>query len=202
MYINIVSLTPWKAWILSYQFAWNLFLARLPKVGLTLQVENSFVLSMVQNSFVLLMWVYSPFLVDIQITYCHIEQLVQWPDLMLKGLARWVVSPSHHLITQIGTNLWTLLHPWNIASQLPNSDAYTTIERDPWQKDRILMLDVHFFVKISKGGIKLFKKCFKVIVQGWLMFQQMWNQTKVVLNNKMLMNPTWAGLVGYWWGWS
>jgi hypothetical protein len=29
-----------------------------------------------------------------------------------------------------------------------------------------------FFVRIFKGGIELFKKCFKVVEQGWLMLQQ------------------------------
>jgi hypothetical protein len=30
---------------------------------------------------------------------------------MLKGLAVQVASPSHHFVTQVGTNLWTLFHP-------------------------------------------------------------------------------------------
>jgi hypothetical protein len=75
---------------------------KLPKVGLTLQVENPFVLSM---------WVHATSFINIQKTCCHTKQLVQWLDLMLKGLARWVVSPSHHLVTQIGTNLRVLFHP-------------------------------------------------------------------------------------------
>jgi hypothetical protein len=36
---------------------------------------------------------------------------MQWLDIMLKGLAMWVENPSHHLETQIKTNLWMLLHP-------------------------------------------------------------------------------------------
>jgi hypothetical protein len=50
--------------------------------------------------------------------YCHSKNLlshwkayVQWLELMLKGLERWVISPLHHLINQTGTNLWTLPHP-------------------------------------------------------------------------------------------
>jgi hypothetical protein len=42
-----------------------------------LMVQNSFVLLMVQNSFVLLMLVHDTSFVDLQRTYCHIEQLVQ-----------------------------------------------------------------------------------------------------------------------------
>ncbi len=60
---------------------------RLPKVGLTLQVGNSFVLLVVQIFFVLSTWVHGASFVDIQITH-HTKQLVQWLDLMLKGLAR------------------------------------------------------------------------------------------------------------------
>jgi hypothetical protein len=73
---------------LSYQSAWGRPLVRLPKVGLALQMENSFMLLVVQNSFVLLMWVHGAFIINVQKTCCHIEQLVQWLDLMLKGLAR------------------------------------------------------------------------------------------------------------------
>jgi hypothetical protein len=51
------------------------------------------------------------FFVDIQRACCHTEHLLQGFDLMMKGLAKWVVSPSHHLITQIGINLWTILYP-------------------------------------------------------------------------------------------
>jgi hypothetical protein len=47
------------------------------KVGLVLQVENPFVLSMVQNSFVLLVLVHEAFLVNVQRTNCHNKQLMQ-----------------------------------------------------------------------------------------------------------------------------
>ncbi len=47
------------------------------KVGLVLQVENPFVLSMVQNSFVLLVLVHEAFLVNVQRTNCHSKQLMQ-----------------------------------------------------------------------------------------------------------------------------
>jgi hypothetical protein len=48
-------------------------LATLPKGGLALQVENSFVLSVVQNSFVLLIGVHGTFFVDVQRICYHIE---------------------------------------------------------------------------------------------------------------------------------
>jgi hypothetical protein len=43
---------------------------------------------------------------------------------------------------------------------------------------------------MSKGGIEFFKKCFKVVEQGWLMFQQRWKLNKGCVNNKVPMNPT------------
>jgi hypothetical protein len=61
---------------------------RLPKAWLTLHVENPFVLLMVQNSFVLSMWVHSTFFVNFRKVCCHTKQLAQWPNLMLKGLAK------------------------------------------------------------------------------------------------------------------
>jgi hypothetical protein len=72
---------------LFYRFAWGHPLVKLPKVGLALEVENSFVLLVVQNSFVLSMLIHDASLVNIQKTCCHTEQLMQWLDIMLKGLA-------------------------------------------------------------------------------------------------------------------
>jgi hypothetical protein len=63
-------------------------LVRLLRVVLALQVQSSFVLMVVHNSFVLLMLVHNTSFVDVQKACCHTEQLVQWPNLMLKGLAR------------------------------------------------------------------------------------------------------------------
>jgi hypothetical protein len=54
-------------------------LSRLLKVELALQVKDSFVL---------LMWVHGASFVDVQKTRCHIKEFVQWPNLMLMGLAR------------------------------------------------------------------------------------------------------------------
>ncbi len=102
LYVNITSFVPWKAWILFYQFAWGCLLVRLLKAGLTLHV---------QNFFLLLMWVHGAFFVNVQRACCHMEQLVQGLDLMLKGLARWVVNPSNHLVTRTGINLRMILHP-------------------------------------------------------------------------------------------
>jgi hypothetical protein len=51
-------------------------------------VKNSFVLQVVQNSFVVSMWVHGISLVDSQRTCYHTKQFVQWFDLMLKGLAK------------------------------------------------------------------------------------------------------------------
>jgi hypothetical protein len=43
--------------------------------------------AVVQNSFVLSMLVHDVSFVNVQKSCCHTEQLVQWPDLILKGLA-------------------------------------------------------------------------------------------------------------------
>jgi hypothetical protein len=61
---------------------------RLLSAMLALQVESSFVLMVVQNSFVLLMLVHNTSFVDVQKACCHTGQLMQWPNLMLKGLTR------------------------------------------------------------------------------------------------------------------
>jgi len=61
---------------------------RLSKVELALQVENSFVLLIVQKKFVSSMWVHDASFINVRRTYYHTEQLMQWPDLMLKVLAR------------------------------------------------------------------------------------------------------------------
>jgi hypothetical protein len=71
LYVDVVFLALWRAWILSYQFAWGRPLARLLKARLAFPMENSFMLSVLQNSFVLSMWVHGDSLVDIQKTYCH-----------------------------------------------------------------------------------------------------------------------------------
>jgi hypothetical protein len=46
-----------------------------------------FCVAMVQNSFVLSMLVHDVSFVTVQKSCCHTEQLVQWFDLILKGLA-------------------------------------------------------------------------------------------------------------------
>jgi hypothetical protein len=53
-----------------------------------------------------------------------------------------------------------------------NFDAYIAIKHDFWQKRSYLNARCVFFVRVSKSGIELFKKGFKFIEQGWLMFQQ------------------------------
>jgi len=105
LYVGIVSFAPWGVWILYDQFTWGRLLVRLPKARLALQMEFLCVLLMVQNSFVLSTWISGASFVDIQKAYCHTKQLMQWFDLMLKSLVRWVTSFSHHLITWIKINL-------------------------------------------------------------------------------------------------
>jgi len=62
--------------------------------------------------------------------------------------------------------------PWNIASQF--FELRCIYHNWMWYLTKWLYLNAKcaFFVQISKSGIKLFKKCFKVIEQGWLVLQQ------------------------------
>jgi hypothetical protein len=52
----------------------------------TLQVENSFVLLVVQIFFVLSMLVHDASFINVKKTCCHTKQLMQWFNLMLRGL--------------------------------------------------------------------------------------------------------------------
>jgi hypothetical protein len=47
-----------------------------------------FLLMVVQNSFVLLMCIHGAFLFNVRRARYHTEQLVQWPNLMLKGFVK------------------------------------------------------------------------------------------------------------------
>jgi hypothetical protein len=49
-----------------YQSTWGHPLVRLQKARLALQVKNSFVLPVVQSSFVLLMWVHRAYFVNVK----------------------------------------------------------------------------------------------------------------------------------------
>ncbi len=92
--------------------------------------------------------------------------------------------------------------PWNIAIQLFNFDAYTIVECDPWQKDHILMLDVHSLSEFPKVTLNFLRNASKSLNKGDWCSNKGENQTKVVFNNKMSMSPTWAKPIGYWWRWS
>jgi hypothetical protein len=50
---------------------------------------------------------------------------------MLKGLARWLVSPSHHLVTQTIIDLWVLPHPMKYHKHVDmmNTMKYDTNKR-------------------------------------------------------------------------
>ncbi len=113
LYVSIVSFVSWKAWILFYQFAWGHLLAKLLKARLTLQVKNSFVLLVVQNSFVLSMWVHGTFLINIQRTYCHTEYLTQWLELMLKGSCK--VNSKSFTWSRNPNYLMTITSPHEIS---------------------------------------------------------------------------------------
>jgi hypothetical protein len=65
------------------------------------KMQTSFVLVMVPNIF---------FCQHSKICY-HIKQLVQWLDLMLKGLTSWTLSPSCHYVIQVEIDSWVQFCP-------------------------------------------------------------------------------------------
>jgi len=88
------------------------------------------------------------------------------------NLARWVVNFSHHFITQTGIDLWMLPHLMKYRK--PISKVWCIYHIWMWSITKRSYFDVKcvFFVRISNGGIELFKKHFKIVEQGWLMLQQ------------------------------
>jgi hypothetical protein len=147
------------------------------------------------------MWVHGASFVNVQKPYCHIEQLVQWFDLILKGLARWITSLSHHLIAQTRTNLWTLLHLMKYCKPTIWISMHIA-QCDPWQRNHILMLDLFFLSKCFKVALNFSINTSKSLNKGDQCSNKGTNQARVVLDNEVPMNPTWVGVVGYQWGWS
>jgi hypothetical protein len=78
-----------------------------------------------------------------------------------------------------------------------NSNAYIVTERDPWQKDYILMLNVHSLSKSPKVALNSLRNILQSLSKGDWCSNKGANQTRAMLDNKVLMNPTWVGLVGY-----
>jgi hypothetical protein len=83
-----------------------------------------------------------------------------------------------------------------------NSNAYIVIECDIWQKDCILILYVCFLSKFPKMALNFLKNALKLLNKGDLCSNKGVNQTKLMLHNKVLMRPTWVGVIGYWWTWN
>jgi hypothetical protein len=64
------------------------------------------------------------------------------------------------------------------------------------------MLDVHSLSKFLKVALNFSKNVSKSLNKcNWCSNKDA-NQAKVVLDNKVLMNPTWVRPIGYWWKWS
>jgi hypothetical protein len=75
-----------------------------------------------------------------------------------------------------------------------NFDAYTTTKHDPWQKYRILMLDVHSlseFPKVTLNFLINISKCWVRVIDAPI---------KVLTKQRLCM--LWVKLLGYWWRWS
>jgi hypothetical protein len=122
---------------------------------------------------------------------------------MLKGLTRWVISPSHHLITQIGIDLWVLPHPMKYHK--PIIWTSTNILQLIMILDKIdnnFMLDVHYLSESPKVALNSSINISKSLNKGDWCSNKSANQTIVMPNNNVLMSPTWTRPVGYWRGWN
>ncbi len=83
-----------------------------------------------------------------------------------------------------------------------NFNSYTIVECDPWQKDRIFMLDMRSLSKSPKVALNFSKNTSKLLNKDDWCSNKGVNQAKVVPDNRVFMNPTWVRPVGYWWGWN
>jgi hypothetical protein len=83
-----------------------------------------------------------------------------------------------------------------------NSNAYITVEHDPWQKDYILMLDVRSLSEFANITLSFSRNTSKSLNEGDWCSNKSVNQTKVMPNNKAPMSPTWTRLIGYRWRWN
>jgi hypothetical protein len=72
------------------------------------------------------------------------------------------------------------------------SNARITIEHDPWQRNRILMLNMHFLSKPPKVALNSSKNVSKLLSKGDWCSNKSANQAMVVFDNKVPMNLTWA----------
>ncbi len=119
----------------------------------------------------------------LSVVLVHIPELQHAP-LPLKCYEPWSVPQLFILLLfSPWTHNWIYQGAWgcvmNIAShnemlqaKYLNFDTNIVVERDPWQRDHILIMTCIFNLN-SKGDIEFFrKKRFKVIEQRWLMFQQ------------------------------
>jgi len=71
---------------LSYQSTWGCPLLKLPK-GVGIASGKLLYVTSGVKFFVLSMLVHDAFLANVQRSCCHTKHLVQWSNLMLKGLA-------------------------------------------------------------------------------------------------------------------
>jgi hypothetical protein len=83
-----------------------------------------------------------------------------------------------------------------------NSNAYIVAEQDPWQRDRILMLDVHSLFESPKVALNSLRNVSKSLSKGDWCSNKGANRAKAVPNNKVPMNPTWTRPVRYQWRWN
>jgi hypothetical protein len=78
-----------------------------------------------------------------------------------------------------------------------NFNPYVAIKHDPWQRDRILMLNVCLLLESPKVALNFSKNISKSLNKHDWCFNKGVNQTKALFDNKMSMSPTWVGLVRY-----
>jgi hypothetical protein len=71
-----------------------------------------------------------------------------------------------------------------------NFDAYIVVECDPWQRYRILMLNVHFLSKFPKVVLNYLINTSKLLNKDDWCSNKSASQARTMPDNKVLMNPT------------
>jgi hypothetical protein len=114
---------------------------------------------------------------------------------------RWVLSFSHHFVTQTRTDLWTLLHL--VKYYKPIYELWCIYHIWIWSLTKKSYFNVRhvFFVQISVAS-NFSRNISKPLNKGDWCFNKSANQTKVVLDNKVSMSPTLTRPIGYQWRWS
>jgi hypothetical protein len=95
----------------------------------------------------------------------------------------------------------TSSHEMSQANYL-KSDAYITTKHDPWQRDRNLVVDMCSLSKFPNMA----QNSSKNVSNHWISMigvpTKVPNQARAMFDNRVSKNPTWVGLIKYWWRWN